>query len=71
MLLVTISAVQEESAYVALALISFVLFAIQIKGSVFFILSTDLFSAAKVAMVRGVSGGFGSLGGNAPGVVTA
>ena len=69
MVLVTIPAVQVESAYLALALICFGLFAIQIKGSVFFTLPTDLFPAAKVATVWGVFGAVGSLGGSVLGII--
>ena len=63
LVLVTIPAVYTESGYMALALICFGMFAIQIKGSVFFTLPTDLFPAAKVATVWGVFGATGSLGG--------
>lgn len=63
MVLVTIPAVHAESSYVALALICFGLFSIQIKGSVFFTLPTDLFPAAKVATVWGIFGAVGSVGG--------
>ena len=52
-----------ESSRVALALICFGLFAIQVKGSVFFTLPTDLFPADRVATVWGVFGAVGSLGG--------
>lgn len=69
LVLVTIPAVQAESSDVALALICFGLFAIQLKGSVFFTLPTDLFPAAKVATVWGVFGAVGSLGGSALGIV--
>ena len=62
MVLVTIPAVKAESSYVALALICSGLFAIQVKGSVFFTLPTDLFPAGKVATVWGVFGAVGSLG---------
>ena len=51
-----------ESSRVALALICFGLFAIQVKGSVFFTLPTDLFPADRVATVWGVFGAVGSLG---------
>ncbi len=67
--LVTIPAVQTESSYLALALICFGLFAIQVKGSVFFTLPADLFPAAKVATVWGVFGAVGSLGGSVLGIV--
>jgi ACS family hexuronate transporter-like MFS transporter len=69
MVLVTIPAVHAESAYVALALICFGLFSIQIKGSVFFTLPSDLFPAAKVATVWGVFGAVGSLGGSILGLI--
>jgi len=69
MVLVTIPAVQAESSYVALGLICFGLFAIQVKGSVFFTLPTDLFPAAKVATVWGVFGAVGSLGGSVLGII--
>lgn len=69
LVLVTIPAVQAESSYVALALICFGLFAIQIKGSVFFTLPTDLFPAGKVATVWGVFGAVGSLGGSVLGIL--
>ena len=67
--LVTIPAVQTESGYLALALICFGLFAIQVKGSVFFTLPADLFPAARVATVWGVFGAVGSLGGSVLGIV--
>ena len=63
LVLVTVPAVQTESAYLALGLICFGLFAIQVKGAVFFTLPSDLFPAAKVATVWGVFGAVGSLGG--------
>ncbi|MCH9696001.1 MAG: MFS transporter [Gammaproteobacteria bacterium] len=69
LVLVTIPAVQAESSYVALGLICFGLFAIQIKGSVFFTLPTDLFPASKVATVWGVFGAVGSLGGSVLGIL--
>lgn len=69
LVLVTIPAVQVESAYLALGLICFGLFAIQLKGSVFFTLPTDLFPAAKVATVWGVFGAVGSLGGSVLGLL--
>jgi len=69
MVLVTIPAVQAENSYVALGLICFGLFAIQIKGSVFFTLPTDLFPAGKVATVWGVFGAVGSLGGSLLGIL--
>lgn len=69
MVLATIPAVQAENSYVALGLICFGLFAIQIKGSVFFTLPTDLFPAGKVATVWGVFGAVGSLGGSLLGLL--
>jgi ACS family hexuronate transporter-like MFS transporter len=69
MVLVTIPAVQTESSYLALALICFGMFSIQIKGSVFFTLPTDLFPAGKVATVWGVFGAVGSLGGSVLGFI--
>ena len=45
------------------------MFAIQVKGSVFFTLPTDLFPAAKVATVWGVFGAVGSLGASILGYV--
>lgn len=62
LVLVTIPAVLVDSAMLALGLICFGLFAIQIKGSVFFTLPSDLFPAAKVATVWGVFGATGSIG---------
>jgi ACS family hexuronate transporter-like MFS transporter len=62
LVLVAIPAVRAESGAVALGLICFAMFAIQIKGAVFFTLPTDLFPAAKVATVWGVFGAVGSLG---------
>ena len=58
-----------ESSMVALALICFGLFAIQVKGSVFFTLPTDLFPADRVATVWGVFGAVGSLGGSLLGLL--
>ena len=49
--LVTIPAVYTESSYVALALICFGLFAIQVKGSVFFTLPADLAVSAAACWV--------------------
>ncbi len=62
LVLVAIPAVRADSGLVALLLICFAMFAIQIKGAVFFTLPTDLFPAAKVATVWGVFGAVGSLG---------
>ncbi|MDX1515745.1 MAG: MFS transporter [Woeseiaceae bacterium] len=68
LVLVTIPAVYTESGTVALGLICFGMFAIQIKGSVFFTLPSDLFPAAKVATVWGVFGAVGSFGGSVLGL---
>ncbi len=62
LVLVTIPAVHADSGMLALLLICFAMFSIQIKGAVFFTLPTDLFPAAKVATVWGVFGAVGSLG---------
>ena len=64
-----IPAYYKESSALALALICFGLFAIQIKGSVFFTLPTDLFPADRVATVWGVFGAVGSLGGSLLGLL--
>lgn len=64
-----IPAYYTESSALALALICFGLFAIQIKGSVFFTLPTDLFPADRVATVWGVFGAVGSLGGSLLGLL--
>lgn len=69
LVLVAIPAVRAESGMVALSLICFAMFAIQVKGSVFFTLPTDLFPAAKVATVWGVFGAMGSLGASLLGYV--
>ena len=53
-----------QSSALALALICFGLFAVQIKGAVFFTLPTDLFPADRVATVWGVFGAVGYLGGS-------
>ena len=63
-----IPAYYTESSALALALICFGLFAIQIKGSVFFHLA-DLFPADRVATVWGVFGAVGSLGGSLLGLL--
>ena len=55
--------VQAESAFLAIALISLALFAIQVKGASLFPLAADLFPAASVGTVWGVSSAFGSAGG--------
>ena len=64
-----IPAYYTESSALALGLICFGLFAIQIKGSVFFTLPTDLFPADRVAPVWGVFGAVGSLGGSLLGLL--
>lgn len=53
-----------QSSALALALICFGLFAVQIKGAVVFTLPTDLFPADRVATVWAVFGAVGSLGGS-------
>ena len=67
--LAVIPAYYTASSALALALICFVLFAIQVKGSVFFTLPTDLFPADRVATVWGVFGAVGSLGGSLLGLL--
>lgn len=62
LVLVAIPAFSADYAMLALALICVAMFAIQIKGAVFFTLPSDLFPAAKVATVWGVFGAVGSLG---------
>ena len=69
LVLVTIPAVYTDSGYVALGLICFGMFAIQVKGSVFFTLPADLFPASRVATVWGVFGAVGSLGGSLLGLL--
>ena len=69
LVLVTLPAFYTDSRHVALALICFGMFSIQLKGSVFFTLPTDLFPASKVATVWGVFGAVGSLGGAVLGYV--
>ena len=69
LMLVTIPAVHTESSMVALGLICFGMFAIQLRGSVFFTLPTDLFPASRVATVWGVFGAVGSLGASILGLV--
>ncbi|MEK9919693.1 MAG: MFS transporter [Luminiphilus sp.] len=64
-----IPAYYTASSSLALALICFGLFAIQVKGSVFFTLPTDLFPADRVATVWGVFGAVGSLGGSLLGLL--
>lgn len=64
-----IPAYYTASSALALALICFGLFAIQVKGSVFFTLPTDLFPADRVATVWGVFGAVGSLGGSLLGLL--
>jgi ACS family hexuronate transporter-like MFS transporter len=67
--LAVIPAYYTASSTLALALICFGLFAIQVKGSVFFTLPTDLFPADRVATVWGVFGAVGSLGGSLLGLL--
>ena len=67
--LAVIPAYYTASRTLALALICFGLFAIQVKGSVFFTLPTDLFPADRVATVWGVFGAVGSLGGSLLGLL--
>jgi len=67
--LAVIPAFYTESGYVALALICFTMFAMQVKSSAFFTLPADLFPAAKVATVWGVFGAVGSFGGSVLGLV--
>ena len=67
--LAVIPAYYTASSALALALICFGLFAIQVKGSVFFTLPTDLFPADRVATVWGVFGAVGSLGGSILGLL--
>jgi len=69
LVLLVIPAVHTESNYVALSLICLGLFAIQVKGAVFFTLPADLFPSAKVATVWGVFGAAGSLGGSLFGLI--
>ncbi len=64
-----VPAYYTQSSALALALICLGLFAIQIKGSVFFTLPTDLFPADRVATVWGVFGAVGSLGGSLLGLL--
>ena len=64
-----IPAYYVQSSALALGLICFGLFAIQIKGAVFFTLPTDLFPADRVATVWGVFGAVGSLGGSLLGLL--
>ena len=64
-----VPAYYTQSSAFALALICLGLFAIQIKGSVFFTLPIDLFPADRVATVWGVFGAVGSLGGSLLGLL--
>ncbi len=64
-----VPAYYTQSSALALGLICFGLFAIQIKGAVFFTLPTDLFPADRVATVWGVFGAVGSLGGSVLGLL--
>ena len=67
--LAVVPAYYTQSSALALGLICFGLFAIQIKGAVFFTLPTDLFPADRVATVLGVFGAVGSLGGSLLGLL--
>ena len=67
--LAVVPAYYTQSSALALGLICFGLFAIQIKGAVFFTLPTDLFPADRVATVWGVFGAVGSLGGSLLGLL--
>ena len=72
MVLVAVAVVpahHTKSSALALALICLGLFVIQINGSVFFTLPTDLFPADRVATVWGVFGAVGSLGGSLLGLL--
>ena len=64
-----VPAYYTESSALALALIYFGLYAIQIKGGVFFKLPTDLFPADRVATVWGVFAAVGRLGGSLLGLL--
>lgn len=64
-----VPAQHSKLSALALALICLGLFAIQIKGSVFFTLPTDLFPADRVETVWGVFGAVGSLGGSLLGLL--
>ena len=64
-----VPAYYTTSSMVALGLICFGLFAIQVKGAVFFTLPADLFPAGRVATVWGVFGAVGSLGGSLLGLL--
>jgi ACS family hexuronate transporter-like MFS transporter len=67
--LAVVPAYYTQSSALALGLICFGLFSIQIKGAVFFTLPTDLFPADRVATVWGVFGAVGSLGGSLLGLL--
>ena len=69
LMLGAIPAATADSPFTAIALIALGMFAIQVKGSVFFTLPSDLFPAARVATVWGVFGAVGSLGGSVLGIV--
>ncbi len=69
LVLLVIPAISGSSSAVALSLICFGLFSIQLKQAVFYTLPSDLFPAAKVATVWGAFGAAGSLGGSALGFV--
>lgn len=67
LVLFTVPAFYTQSSMLALALICFGMFAMQIKSAVFFTLPADLFPAARVATVWGVFGAVGSFGASALG----
>jgi len=67
--LAVVPAYYTQSTTLAFSLICFGLFAIQVKGAVFFTLPTDLFPANRVATVWGVFGAVGSLGGSSLGLL--
>jgi len=69
LVLAVIPAVLAESSMVALALICFGLFAIQVKQAVFYTLPADLFPAEQVASAWGIFGAVGSLGGALLGII--
>lgn len=56
-------AVSVDSAYVAIALISVAMFAIQVKASSLFTVPADLFPSRDVATIWGLFGAVGSFGG--------
>ncbi len=62
LMLGAIPAATADSPFTAIALIALGMFAIQVKGAVFFTLPSDLFPAGRVASVWGVFGAVGSFG---------